>query len=69
MSLLLWEQFQIVNGGTRALGHTRHRGCLCNIALALTQAHNPIGQDTSTLTAHGQNGDFDRFKGPHVQNP
>ena len=64
-SFMLSKKLPIVDGGPRALGDPRHRGRLSQVALALAQTHNPIGQDAATLTAHGQDGDLDGLSVGH----
>ena len=55
------EQFHVVNRGAGTLGHARHRGGLCKVAVLFAQVDDPVGQHAAAFATHGQNSNLDWF--------
>ena len=54
------HHLDVIDGRAGSLGDARHRGRLRDPTLILGERHDPIGQYTAALSAHGDDGDGDR---------
>ena len=64
VQVLFGKQLDIVDGRTGALRDAGHRGRLREIAIALRQSDEPVGQHATALAAKRQDRDRDALRGP-----